>query len=52
MAPVHGLVICAPATDVIPEHTRLGGLLIGLAGMIEASRLMTGQPSAGNGYEL
>jgi ribose transport system permease protein len=30
----------------------LGGLLTGLAGMIEASRLMTGQPSAGNGYEL
>jgi hypothetical protein len=52
MAPVHGLVICAPATHVIAEHTRLGGLLTGLAGMIEASRLMTGQPSAGNGYEL
>ena len=30
----------------------LGGLLTGLAGMIEASRLMTGQPTAGNGYEL
>jgi len=30
----------------------LGGMLTGLAGMIEASRLMTGQPSAGNGYEL
>jgi ribose transport system permease protein len=29
-----------------------GGLLTGLAGMIEASRLMTGQPTAGNGYEL
>ena len=30
----------------------IGGLLTGLAGMIEASRLMTGQPTAGNGYEL
>lgn len=30
----------------------LGGMLTGLAGMIEASRLMTGQPTAGNGYEL
>lgn len=30
----------------------LGGLLTGLAGMIEASRLMTGQPTAGQGYEL
>lgn len=29
-----------------------GGLLAGLAGMIEASRLMTGQPTAGQGYEL
>ena len=28
------------------------GALTGLAGMIEASRLMTGQPTAGNGYEL
>lgn len=28
------------------------GLLCGLAGMIEASRLMTGQPTAGQGYEL
>jgi ribose transport system permease protein len=28
------------------------GLLTGLAGMIEASRLMTGQPTAGQGYEL
>ena len=25
---------------------------MGLAGIIEASRLMTGQPAAGNGYEL
>ncbi len=30
----------------------IGGLLTGLAGMIEASRLMTGQPTAGLGYEL
>ncbi|HYO80384.1 MAG TPA: ABC transporter permease [Bryobacteraceae bacterium] len=30
----------------------IGGLLTGLAGMIEASRLMTGQPTAGQGYEL
>lgn len=29
-----------------------GGLLTGLAGMVEASRLMTGQPTAGQGYEL
>lgn len=29
-----------------------GGMLTGLAGMIEASRLMTGQPMAGVGYEL
>jgi ribose transport system permease protein len=30
----------------------IGGALTGLAGMIEASRLMTGQPTAGQGYEL
>ena len=30
----------------------IGGMLTGLAGMIEASRLMTGQPTAGKGYEL
>jgi ribose transport system permease protein len=30
----------------------VGGMLTGLAGMIEASRLMTGQPTAGQGYEL
>ena len=77
------LVICAIATHVVLEHTRLGryafaigsnpeaalysgipvafhttavyaisGMLTGLAGMIEASRLMTGQPTAGQGYEL
>ncbi len=28
------------------------GALAGLAGMIESSRLMTGQPTAGQGYEL
>ena len=28
------------------------GALTGLSGMIEASRLMTGQPTAGQGYEL
>ena len=28
------------------------GMLTGLAGMIEASRLMTGQPTAGQNYEL
>jgi ribose transport system permease protein len=28
------------------------GLLAGLAGMVEASRLMIGQPTAGQGYEL
>lgn len=30
----------------------VSGLLVGLASMIEASRLMTGQPTAGEGYEL
>lgn len=30
----------------------IGGLLTGLSGMIEASRLMTGQPTGGQGYEL
>ena len=30
----------------------IGGTLTGLSGMIEASRLMTGQPTAGQGYEL
>jgi ribose transport system permease protein len=28
------------------------GVLTGIAGMIEASRLVTGQPTAGEGYEL
>lgn len=30
----------------------IGGMFTGLAGMIESSRLMTGQPTAGQGYEL
>lgn len=30
----------------------IAGMLTGLSGMIEASRLMTGQPTAGQGYEL
>jgi ribose transport system permease protein len=30
----------------------ISGALTGLGGMIEASRLMTGQPTAGQGYEL
>ena len=77
------LLVCALATHLVLERTRLGrytfaigsneeaaiytgvpvkfdltavyaiaGMLTGLAGMIEASRLMTGQPTAGNGYEL
>lgn len=77
------LLVCAAATHVLLEHTRLGryafaigsnteaafytgipvafhtaavyglsGLLCGLAGLIEASRLMSGQPMAGVGYEL
>jgi len=29
----------------------IAGLLTGRAGMIEASRLMTGQPAGGQGYE-
>jgi ribose transport system permease protein len=35
----------------IASYSVLGGLT-GLAGMIEASRLVTGQPTAGEGYEL
>jgi ribose transport system permease protein len=30
----------------------IAGMLAGLAGMVEASRLMTGQPTAGQSYEL
>ena len=37
--------------DTIAVYS-IAGLLTGLAGMIEASRLMTGQPTGGQGYEL
>ncbi|MCL5746644.1 MAG: ABC transporter permease [Acidobacteria bacterium] len=41
-----------PVAFVTTGVYAFGGMLTGLAGMIEASRLMTGQPTAGNGYEL
>lgn len=41
-----------PVTFHTTSVYAIGGLLTGLAGMIEASRLMTGQPTAGQGYEL
>jgi ribose transport system permease protein len=41
-----------PVTFHITAVYAIGGMLTGLAGMIEASRLMTGQPTAGQGYEL
>ncbi len=41
-----------PVAFVTVAVYALGGLLTGLAGMIEASRLMTGQPTGGQGYEL
>jgi ribose transport system permease protein len=41
-----------PVTLITVSVYTLGGMLTGLAGMIEASRLMTGQPTAGQGYEL
>jgi ribose transport system permease protein len=41
-----------PVSFHITAVYAIGGLLTGLAGMIEASRLMTGQPTAGQGYEL
>ncbi len=41
-----------PVTFHITAVYAIGGLLTGLGGMIEASRLMTGQPTAGTGYEL
>ena len=41
-----------PVTFHLSAIYAAGGLLAGLAGMIEASRLMTGQPTAGQGYEL
>jgi ribose transport system permease protein len=41
-----------PVSFHITSVYAIGGLLTGLGGMIEASRLMTGQPTAGLGYEL
>lgn len=41
-----------PVTFCTTAVYAIGGMLTGLAGMIEASRLMTGQPTAGQGYEL
>jgi ribose transport system permease protein len=41
-----------PVSFHITSVYAIGGLLTGLGGMIEASRLMTGQPTAGTGYEL
>ena len=41
-----------PVRSVTTVVYGIAGLLTGLAGMIEASRLMTGQPTGGQGYEL
>jgi ribose transport system permease protein len=41
-----------PIKSVLTAVYAIAGLLAGLAGMVEASRLMTGQPTAGLGYEL
>jgi ribose transport system permease protein len=41
-----------PVSFHVTSVYAIGGALTGLAGMIEASRLMTGQPTAGQGYEL
>jgi Ribose/xylose/arabinose/galactoside ABC-type transport systems, permease components len=41
-----------PVAFHITSVYAIGGMLTGLAGMVEASRLMTGQPTAGQGYEL
>ncbi|MEZ5351433.1 MAG: ABC transporter permease [Bryobacteraceae bacterium] len=41
-----------PVSTITVAVYTIGGMLTGLAGMIEASRLMTGQPTAGQGYEL
>ena len=41
-----------PVAFVTMAVFAIGGLLTGLAGMIEASRLKTGQPTGGQGYEL
>ncbi len=41
-----------PIKSILTAVYAIAGLLAGLAGMVEASRLMTGQPTAGLGYEL
>jgi ribose transport system permease protein len=41
-----------PIKSMLTAVYAIAGLLAGLAGMVEASRLMTGQPTAGLGYEL
>ncbi len=41
-----------PIDWVLTAVYGIAGMLSGLAGMVEASRLMTGQPTAGQGYEL
>ena len=41
-----------PVAFNITSVYAIAGGLTGLSGMIEASRLMSGQPTAGNGYEL
>jgi ribose transport system permease protein len=41
-----------PIKTILISVYTISGLLAGLAGMIEASRLVTGQPTAGQGYEL
>jgi ribose transport system permease protein len=41
-----------PVRSVTTVVYGIAGLLTGLSGMIEASRLMTGQPTGGQGYEL
>ena len=41
-----------PINRVLTAVYAIAGLLSGLAGMVEASRLMTGQPTAGQSYEL
>lgn len=41
-----------PVTFHVTSVFAIAGGLTGLSGMIEASRLMSGQPTAGQGYEL
>jgi ribose transport system permease protein len=41
-----------PVTRYTVAVYAIAGMLTGLSGMIESSRLMTGQPTAGQGYEL